>query len=114
MTINLFQFHREMSAFPPVLHARVNGSDHLYAHFRDELFDPTGPPLREYIAGLDPDECPLCDQEPVYSYAHPDEEVGLYVSSWELSTPCLIHGWICRADLLLQGLCVHQGSQINA
>lgn len=92
MSAHPFQFHQEMSAFPPALHALVNNSDHLYELFRGELFEPDGPPLLEYVAGLDPDECPLCDQEPVYTYAHPDEEVGLFVSSWELSTPCLIHG----------------------
>ncbi len=89
---HVFQFHAEMAAFPPTLHARVNNNDHLYEIFRDEFFEPDGPPLLDYIVGLDPEECLLCECEPVYAYAHPQEEIGLYVASWELSTPCLIHG----------------------
>ena len=92
MTTHVFQFHADMGAFPPALHAWVNNDTQLYEHFRDELFEPAGPPLLEYVAGLDPDECPFCECEPVYAYTYPQEEKGLYVASWELSTPCLIHG----------------------
>ncbi len=92
MISHVFQFHSEMSAFPLALQARVNNNDDLYELFRDELFESAGPPLLEYITGLDPVECPLCGQEPVYSYAHPVEQIGLYVSDWELSTPCQLHG----------------------
>ena len=93
MISHVFQFHAQMAQFPPALHGLVNNDDQLYELFRDELFDACATDtLLEYITGLDPEECPFCQKEPVYSYAHPAEQIGLYVADWEMSTPCQIHG----------------------
>ncbi len=91
MIEDTLQFHREMSLFPPLLHAKVNNSDYLYELFRDELFEPSGPPLLDYIRGLNPDECPFCETVPAYSYAYPDEEVGVYVAGRKLTSECQLH-----------------------
>ncbi len=82
--VHIYQFHHQMSQFPPALHARVNNDDVLYELFRDELFDHTaGDTLLEFVTGLDREECPFCQLEPVFS--RENEE-------WELSQPCQLHG----------------------
>ncbi len=93
MSVHIYQFHHQMSQFPPVLHAQVNNDDVLYELFRDDYFDAgASSTLLEFVTAMDPEECPFCQKEPVYSYACPDTQSGLYVGDWELSAPCQLHG----------------------
>ena len=82
--IHIYQFHHQMSQFPPALHAQVNNDDVLYELFRDDYFDAgASSTLLEFVTAMDPEECPFCVRVPVLATVGDD---------WELSSPCQLHG----------------------